>query len=202
MKKINISTDALASVFGKISELTKVQRILACAATFLIMIGGFTYFSYYPKFNEIERLETQHRKLQSDLATAKRNASQLKQFQEEMKEAEDSFRIASKALPETKEIPTLLADVSKSGKESGLDFLLFQPRPDNEIDFYAEIPVYMEVRGGYHNVALFFDQVARLHRVVNIRDINIEASRGAENLITKCTAVTYRFLDRDIKPTP
>ena len=53
MKKINISTDALASVFGKISELTKVQRILACAATFLIMIGGFTYFSYYPKFNEI-----------------------------------------------------------------------------------------------------------------------------------------------------
>lgn len=196
MKKINISTDALSSIFDKINELTKVQRIVACAATFLIMIGGFTYFSYYPKFKEIDRLETQYRKLESELATAKRNASQLKKFQEEMKEAEDSFRIASKALPGTNEIPTLLADVSKSGKESGLDFLLFQPRPDKEIDFYAEIPVYMEVRGGYHNVALFFDQVARLHRVVNIRDINIEASKGAENLITKCTAVTYRFLER------
>ena len=202
MKKINISTDALKPIFEKIGELTKLQRALICAFVFLIMIGGFAYFSYYPKFKEIDRLEAQHRKLKNDLATAKKNASQLKQFQAEMKEAEDKFTIASKALPETKEIPTLLADVSRSGKESGLEFLLFQPRPDKEIGFYAEIPVYMEVRGGYHNVALFFDRVSRLHRVVNIKDISIEVPKGAENLVTKCTAVTYRFLDREIKPTP
>jgi type IV pilus assembly protein PilO len=202
MKKGNISTDILTPVFEKIGELTKVQRVIICAAAFLIMIGGFTYFSYYPKHKEIDRLETKYRKLRSDLTTAKKNASQLKKFQEEMKAAEDSYKIASRALPETKEIPSLLADVSKSGKESGLDFLLFQPKPDKEIDFYAEIPVYMEFKGGYHNVALFFDQVSRLYRIVNIKDITIDNSKNDEKLTTKCTAVTYRFLEREIKPKP
>ena len=202
MKKVNISSNSLAPMFNKIGELTKIQRILICAAAFLIVISGFVYFSYYPKLKQIETLDTRHEKLKSELATAKRNASQLKKFQQEMREAEDNFKIASKALPETKEIPSLLTNISKSGQDSGLEFLLFQPNPDKATGFYAEIPVLIQVKGGYHNLALFFDRVSRLSRIVNIKDINIEASNVPGSLMTTCTAVTYRFLESEIKPKP
>jgi len=202
MKKVNISSKSLAPMFEKIGELTKIQRILICAATFLIVISGFVYFSYYPKFIQIETLGTRHEKLKSDLETAKKNASQLKKFQQEMRKAEDKFKIASKALPETKEIPSLLTNISKSGKDSNLEFLLFQPNTDKPTDFYAEIPVLIQVKGGYHNLALFLDRVSRLSRLVNIKDIDIQAADLPGSLMTKCTAVTYRFLESEIKPKP
>lgn len=202
MNKINISSDSLSSMSDKISELTKIQRILICVAVFSIVIAGFVYFSYYPKFQQISTLDNRHKKLKSELETAKKNAGQLQKFQQEMKEAEENFKIVSKALPETKEIPSLLTNISKSGQDSGLEFLLFQPNPDKSIGFYSEIPVLIQVKGGYHNLALFFDRVSRLSRIVNIKDIDIEASNEPGVLMTKCTAVTYRFLESETRPKP
>jgi type IV pilus assembly protein PilO len=202
MNKIKVSSNSFMSMFDKIGELTKIQRILISAAAIFVVISGFVYFSYYPKFKQIDILDARHQKLKSELNSAKINASELKKFQQEMKEAEDNFKIASKALPETKEIPSLLTNISKSGQDSGLEFLLFQPHPDKANDFYAEIPVLIQVKGGYHNIALFFDRVSRLSRIVNIKDINIDAFNEPGSLTTKCTAVTYRFLDNEIKPKP
>jgi type IV pilus assembly protein PilO len=79
---------------------------------------------------------------------------------------------------------------------------LFQPNTDKPTDFYAEIPVLIQVKGGYHNLALFLDRVSRLSRLVNIKDIDIQASDLPGSLMTKCTAVTYRFLESEIKPKP
>jgi type IV pilus assembly protein PilO len=90
----------------------------------------------------------------------------------------------------------LLANVSQSGQESGLNFLLFVPKPNKTYDFYAEIPVSIEVNGGYHNLALFFDRVARLSRIVNIENIDIADSGKEPGMLEmKCTAVTYQFLE-------
>jgi type IV pilus assembly protein PilO len=200
MKKITISSNFVAVMFDKIGELTKIQRILVCALANLIVISGFVYFSYYPKFKQIDRLDTLHEKLKSELGTAKINASQLKKLRQDMKKAENNFKIASKALPETKEISSLLTNISKSGQDSGLEFLLFQPNSDESTDFYAEIPVLIQVKGGYHNLALFFDRVSRLSRIVNIKDIDIEASDVPGSLMAKCTAVTYQFLETKSKP--
>jgi type IV pilus assembly protein PilO len=48
---------------------------------------------------------------------------------------------------------------------------------------------------------LFFDKVARLSRIVNIRDIKISGAKGkaktsdSSKLTTSCTAVTYKFVE-------
>ena len=105
------------------------------------------------------------------------------------------FKIVTKKLPEKKEIPALLSSVSQSGRDAGLEFLLFQPESEINQDFYAEIPVSMRVAGSYHNVALFFDKVARLSRIVNIDDIKMASTKGNMDLITSCKAVTYRFVE-------
>ena len=63
MKKPKISLDSLEPMFEKIGSLSKVQRILICVGTFLLLIGGFFYLSYMPKFKEIDKLNVQQRKL-------------------------------------------------------------------------------------------------------------------------------------------
>ena len=77
--------------------------------------------------------------------------------------------------------------------------MLFEPKAEKKKEFYAEIPVAMSLRGDYHNLGIFFDQVARLNRIVNIENIQMSRGKGkgskANELTAKCTAVTYKFID-------
>ncbi|MBW2742582.1 MAG: type 4a pilus biogenesis protein PilO [Deltaproteobacteria bacterium] len=133
-----------------------------------------------------------------------------------MKSAEAKYKIAMKALPDKKEIPSLLTGISEAGKEAGLEFLLFQPESEINKDFYAEIPVSIKVAGNYHNVGLFFDNVSRLYRIVNnvglffdnvsrlyrivnVKNIVMTTPRDGDRLNSSCTAVTYRFVETEEK---
>jgi len=181
----------------KVEKLSRVQRIVISAVIFALIAGGFIYFLYWPKYEQIKRLNTQLEKLEEKLKVAKRNAMDLKKFQAKMKEAEAQFQMAMKKLPEKEEIPSLLSSISSSGQQVGLEFLLFEPKPEKKKEFYAEIPVAMNIKGDYHNMAIFFDQVARLSRIVNIENIQISSAKDkdSKDLSTKCMAVTYKFID-------
>ena len=192
----------------KIENLSKAQRILISSVFFVLLLGIFVYFFYWPKFEKIGSLKVQLTKLEDKLKIAKRNAAGLKKFQAQMKEAEAQFNMAMKKLPEKEEIPSLLTSISDSGQAVGLDFLLFEPKAEKKKEFYAEIPVAMSLQGDYHNLAVFFDQVARLNRIVNIENIAITRgktsgkSKGASSsgrLTATCTAVTYKFIDEPPK---
>jgi type IV pilus assembly protein PilO len=197
MKKIDTSkiTNLFFETIDKIGKLSKQHKILLCLGLFVLLVGPFVYFSFLPKTRTINKLKKEHTTLETKLATAKAKANRLKYYQDKLKDAELEFKVVMKKLPEKKEIPALLSSVSQSGRDAGLEFLLFQPEPEKIKDFYAEIPVSIKVTGNYHNFALFFDKVARLSRIVNIDDIKMASARGNMNLTTSCRAVTYRFVE-------
>ena len=188
--------------FEKIAQLTKAQRILIFVGTFLLIGGLFFYFVYMPKSTKLEELKINYESLETRLIKAKADASKLAKLRKEYKEAEGKFRLVLQLLPDKKEIPSLLENVSNSGRRSGLEFLLFKPTQEIRRDFYAEIPVQIQVSGGYHNLAMFFDKVARLSRIVNVSNISMKkaesnsSNKKQTSLKTSCTAITYRFVEK------
>jgi type IV pilus assembly protein PilO len=183
------------SFFAKIEQLSKVQRILIFSGVFIAIIAIFVFLLYKPKLAQISKLKNQLKTLEQKLVVAKKNAADLKEFQKKMQEAELQFKTAMRQLPEKEEIPSLLTSISRSGQDVGLEFLLFEPKPEVRKEFYAEIPVAMQVKGGYHDLAIFFDKVARLSRIVNIRNIKMGRAKDSMDLNTSCTAVTYKFVE-------
>jgi type IV pilus assembly protein PilO len=118
----------------------------------------------------------------------------------EVDEVEGEFNKAKAQLPEQKEIPELLKQVSNLGQDSGLSVTLFRQKPEVLQDLYAEVPVEMSVRGGYHQIALFFDKVRRLDRIVNISDTsmkNPQVANGQLQVDAVFSATTYRFLNEE-----
>jgi len=201
MKKIEISkfTGFFLEKIDKIGKLSRLYRVLICFGILLMLFGPFFYFSYQPKVNKIDELKTEQETLETRVVRAKAKARQLKHFQDKLEKAETEFKMAVKKLPEKKEIPSLLSSISQSGRDAGLEFLLFEPRGERTKEFYAEIPVSIIFTGNYHKTALFFDKVARLHRIVNIDDIKMIAAKEGGELRTSCTAVTYRFVETKSK---
>ncbi len=198
MAKKTTSGSKLAPFFQKIEKLTKPQRLVIYAATMVLIIGLSVWLLFWPKHQRIDALGQQLAQVQQELAKAKKNASELNDWRNKMKQKEAQYKTVMRALPEKEEIPSLLAGISQAGRDAGLEFLLFQPKPESAKEFYAEIPVDISVSGTYHQVAVFFDKVSNLPRIVNIRDMKMVPAGQKDSggtLSTACQAVTYKFIE-------
>ena len=204
MKKAEGSPKTISPLMAKIEGLTKPQRIGVYAATMVLVLGLAGWFMIKPKYEKIDALKKELAQVQLQLEKAQKNAADLNDWRNKMKKKEAQYATVMRALPEKEEIPSLLAGVSQAGNDAGLEFLLFQPKPESAKGFYAEIPVDINVSGSYHQVAVFFDKVAHLPRIVNIRDIKMapqSQAKGSDNrLTTVCQAVTYKFIEQPQKP--
>lgn len=164
------------------------------------------YFSYYQKnAKNIANLNQQKVTLTKQIETVKLKAADLAKFEKELKDAENQFLESAALLPKEKEIPKLLKDISALGRNAGLDFLTFKPLADIPKDFYAEIPVTINVRGPYHNMGYFFDQVSKLTRIVSVTNVKMSAptKEGGEMLLNSdCKLVTYRFTNVELPKPP
>jgi type IV pilus assembly protein PilO len=169
-------------------------RILIFAGTIILLVAVFVFLVYIPKTDEISKIEKDISNLEQQLRIAKIKTRNLKKLEEEEAKVSEQFKEALKLLPDKKEIPSLLRSITQLGKESNLEFRLFNPQKERSKDFYVEIPVSIEVSGNYHNVAIFFDKVGRLDRIVNILDVSMKPEKPlSTNLITRCDALTFRF---------
>ncbi|HVO84571.1 MAG TPA: type 4a pilus biogenesis protein PilO [Syntrophobacteria bacterium] len=184
--------------WGRLAKLSKLHKILILVATLGALGAGYFWWFYLPQSEQIEQLQGDLKKARAELDRLRRVAQDLRAFKKEYKEVETRFTQALQLLPDKEEIPTLLASISKLGADSGLEFLLFQPQPDVPRSFYAEIPLRLEVSGQYHNVAVFFDRVSKLSRIVNIGSVTMTPSKRLGDdviLTTGCTATTYKFIE-------
>ncbi len=198
MKKSNESGGVFESVVEKIGELTKVQRYVIYFGTIIVLVVLFYFVSFNEKQKTISELKTKHERLEKQLDKVTKKAKQLKAVEKKMDAAKAQFAIVKRTLPEKKDIPDLLTSISQAGRDAQLEFQLFQPKKEVNKQYYAEIPVAIKVTGGYQNLAIFFDKVSRLSRIVNIKNLSIKG-KGGKKLNTSCTAVTYRFVKQKPK---
>lgn len=179
---------------AKIEKIKTSIRIVILAGTVFFLAGLFVWLVYLPKAEAITKTKGEIGTLQVQLNRAKLKARKKEQFEAEFAEVNAQFQEALRLLPNKKETPSLLRKITQLGTDSNLEFRLFSPQKERDRGFYMEIPVSIEVSGNYHDVAVFFDKVGRMERIVNILDVDMKPiQRRSTSLITKCNAVTYRF---------
>ena len=140
--------------------------------------------------------EVSQRRTELDSKRSKTNARAA--LERDLRDLGAELKRAQARLPDQREIANLLDNVAASGRQAGLEITLFRQKPEVLHDFYAEVPVEMQMRGTYQDVALFLDRVKRLDRIVNVANIQLTKPRleGERMLLdAACTATTFRFLD-------
>jgi type IV pilus assembly protein PilO len=182
----------------------KVKLVIALVLI-IAPIVLFYFFMYSPNVKKINGLTDKKAKLNTEIAAAKKAASELEKVKESIAETEALFKETALLLPEDKEIPALLRNISDLGKGAGLDFLSFKPGPEVPKDFYAEIPVDIQINGPYHNMGYFLDQVSKLERIVTVDNIQMGSGKKEESemlLKSTCRLKTYRFTGIQKAPPP
>ena len=193
------------NVQSRLEQLTRLPVaarwgiIAGCAA---VVALGYFLLIYRDTSTRLEKMRAQEFELQRRLSEVRSVAANLHEFEEEIARLELKLSKVLRQLPDNKELEVLLTDISNLGKKSGIEIKSFKRKDEIEHGFYAEVPIAIELEGEYHDVARFFDMLAKLPRIVNmatlkmkVADENLERTR----LRVEGTATTYRFLGKGKK---
>lgn len=195
---MDLGLDGLQGQVDRLSRLPSHYRLAIILLVPVLLCTGYWWMLYRPGQDEVTGLRRQQQKLQRKLNEVRSVAAKMEQFEQEIEALEAELKVAVRQLPSSKELPGLLTDISTLGKKSGLEFNAFRPQDESTRGFYAEVPIEIEFNGGYHEVAVFFDRVAKLDRIVNVGDLKMTVGRETlEGTTLKVSgrAVTFRFLE-------
>ena len=183
-------------------------RALGIAVVFTVTTGVLIYyFVSRGNFEELRTAEAEQQSLWQTFDQKQGKAANLEAYRQQLAEIERTFGAMLRQLPGRTEVPSLLVDISQTGLAAGLQERLFQPGSELRKDFYAELPIKIQLSGGYHEFGQFVSGIAALPRIVTLHDIEItrgaanrSGSRGgapapSDELTLNLTAKTYRYLE-------
>lgn len=164
--------------------------VIACG------VAGFLVFHLMlsDALANLDRVKSQETELMKTYESKAFQAANLDAYKEQMKEMEATFGVLLKQLPKDAEVPGLLEDISHTGLAAGLTFNSITLAPEVSKEFYIELPIDIEVKGGFHAFGAFVSGVSALPRIVTLHDYEIAPLQGqSQELIMKIRAKTYRY---------
>jgi type IV pilus assembly protein PilO len=188
----------LNELLNAILERSPRQKIAILATVIILLSALYFSFVHEPRSDAIAKLIDGVEIARNEKALKQQKASNLPKLQKDLQEWNVKLKEAIAQLPDSKEIPELLSNISTKAREAGLEIVLFRPRAENFREFYAEIPVDIVVRGGFYNAVTFFDEVGKFNRLVNIDNIDLKNPKISGDQVAldiSTLATTYRFLD-------
>lgn len=160
----------------KISMAKKLMLVTVLAAG---ISGLFYFYIVTPKFDVIAALEDNIGKLDAEIQATSIKVQHLDELVAANKELEKDLEKKKERLPPEEEAVMLLKQLSDLGVRLGLDIKLWKPgnQVEDSSKLFLRMPVSVEVSGGYHTAAVFFDRIKKLPRIINVSDLRMGSSR-------------------------
>lgn len=170
----------------------------------LAIIGAGGYFLLLsPLETTVNALRAQHASLQRELTEARAAAADVARFKREAAELEQRLEAMKERLPSEKDMPPLFRTLTDAAYQAGLAVSLFQPREGQVRDYYVEIPITVSAEGGYHQLGEFLERVAALPRVVNVAEFKLTGLTKARSpMKADLTLATYTYRPVGSPPAP
>jgi Tfp pilus assembly protein PilO len=163
-----------------------------------LVLGLVWWRSIGPMYERIEQQETQIAELEKKIIEGRAAKAQLPRFREQVRALELELDKLLRILPARRNTPELLRRVRALAEQGDFGFNRFTPGGFVEREFYSEWPIKIDLTGDYHNLAMFYDRVSRLSRIINIEDLVIQARpRGEETITANFTAKTFVYKESE-----
>lgn len=176
--------------------IPRIVILFSLFATLLAAAWGFGALGWSVQLEELQAKQVEEAKHKEDWLKKKKQAVNLDEYRRQLAEIDRSFGALLKQLPNKAEMGDMLVDINKAAQARGLLVELFKPGGEGAREFYAEVPITLNLTGSYHDIGAFAGDLAKLPRIVTLNDISLTANPNA-TLALKTTAKTFRYLDEE-----
>jgi type IV pilus assembly protein PilO len=191
----------MKDLLAKLLKLKTPGKIGVTAGALLALGLIFYQVIYSDVRDDVARAKGQQAELETERASYAKRKGEYLAYRNELKQLQEEQRELLRALPKKAEIPSFISNVQEQAELSGLEVLHIDIDPESPQELYVKIPVKMEIRGSYHQIAKFFKNTSDLRRIVNVENLSLTPERNAagdqQNAPTrmhaKFVAATFRF---------
>ncbi len=187
----------MSQLLDRLGKLPRSQRVIVYGLSYLVLVIALFFALIGPTYQSISSATRTRQELTKKRDDVQARAQNKGKFEDELEQLQADLKQALKELPNDREIPGLLSEIDALARKSGLEVRKFQPLPEAKHEYYADVPVQVAMEGSYHEVAIFFDRVGKMGRIVSVEDIEMSNPKeaGTETSLTiEGKVVTYRFL--------
>ena len=155
------------------------QKVALLGLLVAAILVGFYFYVVDPKTMELEAVQGQVAQLDTEIQNLTLKVKHLDELVAASKQPEIELAAKKERLPPEEEAVMLLKQVSDLGMRLGLDVRLWKPgtQAEDPSKLFIRMPINVEVAGGYHTAAIFFDRISKLSRIVTVQDVRIGAAR-------------------------
>ncbi len=159
--------------------------------------------AYYqlPNFSEmkqtLENKKNELDQLNQKITQGRAAERRLPQLREEVRRTELDLQRLLQILPTARNAEELIKKIQALAGQGEFFLKKWTPKEYVNKDFYAEWPIDLQIDGTYHNLALFFEKVARFSRIINIEDLVMTGypdAAGGRTLGANFTMKTFIYL--------
>jgi type IV pilus assembly protein PilO len=186
-----------------LSRLNMPAKIGIGAA--LMILSGVVYFVvfYGDLATSIKAEEGRERQLRDDLGEAQKAQHAYQLDLAELSDRQQRQRELNKILPATTEYPAFLSSVQSVANVAGVNLSGWFPQGEAPDQFYARVPMKIELQGRFHQIAKFFYNVGQLDRIINMENITItEPTVKGDEVVLKVSALATAFHSIEDKRPP
>ena len=162
----------------------------------LLGIVGVAYFVvfYGDLASSIKAAQNKEQALRRELDEAHKAESAYQKDLEELSVRQQRQRELVKILPSNTEDPAFLSAVQTVANVSGVALSAWTPNAEVPEQFYARVPMKLELRGRYHQIAKFFYGVGQLDRIINMENIAItDPQQEGDDIVIRAEALATAF---------
>ncbi|HEX4477347.1 MAG TPA: type 4a pilus biogenesis protein PilO [Polyangiaceae bacterium] len=191
---------ARPSPLSRINLPTKVG--IGLILVVLVAVVYFVVF-YGDLSTSISAEQGRGRQLTGDLADAQKAQHAYQMDLAELADRQQRQRELNKILPATTEYPAFLSAVQAVANVAGVSLTAWTPQDESPDQFYARVPMRVELTGRFHQIAKFFYNVGQLDRIINMEDISLTdpVQKGDEvTLKVSALATAFHSIDESKRP--
>jgi|SRR6266567_343243 type IV pilus assembly protein PilO len=195
--------------FNEISGIKQWALVLGVAG----LLSAALYFTYF------KTQRTANATAQQALDSKLQENAQLEPYRPKLAEMDrqvanlkQQLEIERHIVPDEKEVDGFMKMLDAEAMKAGVELRRYTARATNAKEFYTEVPFEVELDGPYYSMLHFFDQVAKLERIVNVSDLLVaNTKKGSEakakhsyqyapneSVVATCVATT--FFSHDTQP--
>ncbi|MDP1919652.1 MAG: type 4a pilus biogenesis protein PilO [Myxococcales bacterium] len=193
----------MEQLLERVNKLPIAAKAGIVIGIIVLLTAGTWFLVIQDTETAIESLKSQQVTLDQTYAEKKEIADNLLERRREMDQLEQKLQDALTELPEKKDLDELLAALNDLGKKAGLEITRVVPGVENQESFFARIPIAMAVKGNYHEIAVFLQEISQMKRIVNVNNLKLGTPSLRNDkviLSSDFLATTFRFVTQ--KPRP
>jgi type IV pilus assembly protein PilO len=182
------------------SALAKVPtwgKYFIGAVAVLLTAGAYWFFFYSDASAHIEAALRQKQSMRDEFAQQQQAQATYFADRDELAVREQRARELNKLLPPDSEEDAFLSSVQSASNAAGIDLKGYAPQEEVAANFYAKVPMKLEMSGKFHQIAKFAFELGKVDRIINVENIELTEPKlvGDEVILhARCLATAFHAL--------